>query len=152
MRTRYLPQRLKELALARGIEPLEAEVISDVFKGIGGGAGDEREGKKLSSQLIFLGNANMEVMIDYFKELGAGDSAKIDLDKSMKLRAELEGADESKEKTLRKKYETSLKELSKDLLKNMAAVVEERSRVPVDVALFGRMTTNQPIKDINACC
>jgi CRISPR system Cascade subunit CasC len=49
-------------------------------------------------------------------------------------------------------YEELSKTKEKELAKNIRKVVEENSSVPVDVALFGRMTTNQPVKDINCCC
>lgn len=157
IRTKYLPERIKELALESGIDEVEAEVISDVFKSIGGGTGDDKDGKKLSSQLIFLGTGNIKVMIDYYKELTSGDNKKIDIEKIKTLYQgveKLKGDDSAKEKLKRaiQNYEASLKNLSSELLKNLAQVVEERSAVPVDVALFGRMTTNQPIKDVNACC
>lgn len=158
-RTRYLPEKLKEIMIKeKGFDAIETEVVSDIFKSIAGGSGDVKDGKKMSSQLIFLSKENVDAIIEYYLELKKSTNSKIDIDKSIKCFNELsqlekaENKDKEKIKTKKENYDKSLKEISKVLLENISSVVEEKSSVPVDVALFGRMTTNQPIRDINASC
>ncbi|MBN2435152.1 MAG: type I-E CRISPR-associated protein Cas7/Cse4/CasC [Spirochaetes bacterium] len=114
LRTKYLPEKVKEGLIEKGIAEKEAGKFIDLLMKIGGGSGDTKDEHKMTSQLIFLSEENIKTIIDYYSEL-----------KDVK---------------------------EKELAVTIRNLIEEKCTVPVDVALFGRMTTNQPIKDINACC
>ncbi len=114
LRTKYLPEKVKEGLLEAGVAEKEVEKFIELLMKIGGGSGETREEHKMTSQLMFLSDENIQTIIDNYSKL-----------KSVK---------------------------EKELAVTIRDLIEQKCNVPVDVALFGRMTTNQPIKDINACC
>jgi CRISPR system Cascade subunit CasC len=114
LRTKYLPEKIKEGLLKNGVAEKDVEKFTDALMTIGGGKGETKDEHKLTSQLIFLSTENIQTIIESYPDL--------------------------KDKK------------EKDLAVAIRNLLEEKCNVPVDVAFFGRMTTNQPIKDINACC
>lgn len=114
IRTKYLPEEIKQKLISKGITEKEANEFADKIMSIGGGKGKAKEEHKLTSQIIFLSYQNIETIVKNFEEL------------------------------------KDLKE--KDLATAIRDILEEQNILPVDIALFGRMTTNEPIKDVNACC
>lgn len=112
LRTKYLPEKVKEGLIEKGVSEKEVKEFTDLLMKIGGGNGEVKDEHKMTSQLIFLSEENIKTIVDGYSDL--------------------KGA--------------------KDLAVAIRDLIEAKCKVPVDVALFGRMTTNQPISDINACC
>jgi CRISPR system Cascade subunit CasC len=157
LRTKYLPQKLKEIMIEQKFDNIEVEIVSDIFMSIAGGSGDIRNDKKLSSQLIFLSLENIRSIIDFYKILTKVEDNKKSIEtikKNLNDYYEKKKNDNDKDgiKKSKEKYDKSLKELSDEFLKGMKDYIEKNSTIPVDVALFGRMTTEQPVKDVNCSC
>jgi len=127
MRTRQLPEQVRERLIARGASPDVAAVAAKKASGFGTKEGKEQtpdaQGKYQTPQTMFLTEQDIDAVVAV-------------------MHAAIETA------------KSSAKELDKIKAADLQKEAQPKGFRPisVDVALFGRMTTSEALRDVEAAC
>lgn len=126
VRTKFLPQKVLEVYKEIQKREPDAEFLRFVriLETVGGGTGSQKSSTSSTSQLYYVSPELPRYIVEHFDE----------------LKAQLREWDKSKEEKVIEKVNMWLREFERTL------------PLPSDIALFGRMTTDQPIEDIQAAC
>ncbi len=126
-RTRRLPEIIRERLLASGVSAEIADAAAKHASGFGTSDGKvqaaDKDGKYGTAQTVFLAESDIAAIV-----------------------AVLEAAIQKTGSNLKKFIELKTADLQKE------ANAKEFRATPVDVALFGRMTTSEAVRDIEASC
>ncbi|MHA1821049.1 MAG: type I-E CRISPR-associated protein Cas7/Cse4/CasC [Promethearchaeota archaeon] len=128
IRSRHFPSLLEERLIEKGMDPQAAAVIEKIFESLGGKSGGSGGGKdsskksssKITKQIIFFSNAEIDTLADKIIE---------------------EVGSETNSKNINKIFKEKIKPyLTKNPLKQLTP----------DMALFGRMVTDDMFLDIDS--
>ena len=139
-RTRKLPQIIQERLLTDGFSEEVANFAAEKVSGVGSNAAAStlRDGKYITAQTMFLTQKDMDAVYGAVKQTFEG-----------KTLADLKVMFAPKKKG--KKKPEDEEEEEGDAFK-LASLLKGYRPITADVALFGRMTTSEAFRDVEASC
>ena len=142
-RTRQLPELVRQRLLDENFSLEMAAYAAERVSGVGNGKETlqkpDKSGKLLTAQSMFLTEADVRAVVEAFKDIAQ--------DKTLE---QVRAAFEAKKKG--KKTAEGDEEEGGGLRLQEQATLKGFRPVTVDVALFGRMTTSEAFRDVDAAC